>query len=116
MLKLIVTAMVAGAALTATYLPAAAHGKGIDARQERQSKAIERGRQTGAITWREGHMLRAQQRKIARLEERFRRSGGHLDHKERAVLKDLLRQQARNIRREKNDSYRRWSALPRVGK
>lgn len=117
MLKLILTAAGAGTLLAMTYLPASAHDKGsVDLRQTRQAAAIERGRVTGKITWSEGIKLRNEQRRIARLEARFRKSDGHLDRHEKAVLNDLLDEARRHIRLEKRDSHRRYSALPRIGK
>ena len=117
MIKIILATMTAGVILAASYLPAAAHDDGsIDARQERQAEAIERGRKSGKITWREGLKLRAEQRRIASLEYHLRKTGGHLTYKESGRLNDLLDQARRNIRKEKRDGHRRWSALPRVGR
>ena len=116
MLKILVATMTAGAVLAASYLPAAAHDDGsVDARQERQARAIERGRISGKITWREGRKLRRQQRKIARLERDFRRDG-HLSEHEMGILHAKLDRARRRIRAEKRDGYRRWSALPRFGR
>lgn len=116
MLKIILTAMTAGAVLAVSYLPAAAHDDGsIDARQERQAKAIERGRVKGKITWREGRQLRRQQRRIHRLETNFRKDG-HLDQHEMAVLHARLDDARSNIRVEKRDGQRRWAKLPRFGR
>lgn len=117
MLKLVLATMTAGALLAGSYLPAAAHDNGsVDARQERQAAAIERGRQTGKITWREGLKLRAEQRRIAALERQLRASGGHLTYKEAARLKKLQKQARRNIREKRINGHRRWSGLPRVGR
>ncbi|KUO59822.1 MAG: hypothetical protein APF80_05345 [Alphaproteobacteria bacterium BRH_c36] len=117
MLKLILAAATAGVLLASSYLPAAAHDDGtIDARQERQAAAIERGRKSGEITWREGLKLRAEQRRIAALEVHLRASGGHLTYQEVERLNAELYEARRKIRAEKRDGYRRWSALPRVGR
>jgi hypothetical protein len=117
MLKLILTAAGAGTLIAMTYLPAAAHEKGsVDLRQARQAAAIEQGRITGQITWSEGIKLRNEQRRIARLEAKFRKSDGHLDRYEKAVLNDLLNDARKHIRLEKRDSHRRYSALPRIGR
>lgn len=117
MLKILIATMTASALLATSYLPAAAHDDGsVDVRQARQAAAIERGRKSGKITWREGLKLRAEQRRIASLEVHLRKSGGHLTYKEVERLNTLLDQARRNIRREKHDGHRRWSALPRVGR
>ena len=116
MLKIFLATMTASAFLAASYLPAAAHDDGsVDARQKRQAHKIERGRISGQITWREGLKLRRQQRKIAHLERKFR-SDGHLSEREMGILHDMLDRARVSIRAEKHDSYRRWSALPRVGR
>ncbi len=116
MLKLILTTMTAASVLAVSYLPAAAHDDGsIDARQERQAHAIERGRIKGKITWREGRKLRRQQRRINRLEHKFR-ADGHLDRNEMNVLHAMLDDARINIRAKKHNRLRRWSALPRFGR
>lgn len=117
MLKIALATLTAAAVLAASYLPAAAHDDGsIDIRQERQARAIERGRKSGKITWREGLKLRAEQRRIAALEYQLRHSGGHLTYAEVDRLHRKLDQARENIRAEKRDGYSRWSALPRVGR
>lgn len=116
MLKVVLSAAIAAALLSTSYLPASAHGPSIDTRQERQAAAIERGRQTGKITWTEGIKLRAQQREIKRLEAKFQKNDGRLSYRERKVLNRKLTEARRSIRAEKRDGLRRWSALPRVGK
>ena len=114
MLKIIVATLAASTVLAMSYLPAAAHS--IDVRQAKQAAAIERGRVTGKITWREGHQLRREQRRIRRLEARFRRSGGYLDRVERRILHRKLDEARRNIRSQKRDIQRRWASLPRFGR
>ena len=54
--------------LIATATTALAHPSryDADARQARQTQAIEAGRQSGSITWREGRRLRRDQREIQR--------------------------------------------------
>lgn len=116
MLKTILTAAVAAAALSAVTLPAAAHERSIDQRQAKQAQAIERGRQTGKITWREGRQLRKQQAEIARLEAKLRANDGRIDINEHRVLHRLLDVARKDIRAEKRDGQRRFSALPRFGK
>ena len=114
MLKIIAATLTAGTVLAMSYLPAAAHS--IDVRQAKQAAAIESGRATGKITWREGRQLRREQRRIRRLEARFRRSDGYLDRVERRILHSKLDQARRNIRAQERDSQRRWASLPRFGR
>lgn len=116
MLKLMFATVVTGSVLAASIVPASAHYDGINARQARQAKSIERGRISGKITWREGLKLRAEQRKIKRLERHFRHSGGRLTYKERRILNHKLDQARLHIYREKHDSYRRLKGFPRVGR
>lgn len=117
MLKLILATMTASVLLASSYLPAAAHDDGtIDARQERQAAAIERGRKSGQITWREGLKLRAEQRRIAALEVHLRATGGHLTYEEAERINAQLDEASRHISKEKRDGYRRLSFLPRVGR
>ncbi|MBU1210990.1 MAG: hypothetical protein KJ587_06925, partial [Alphaproteobacteria bacterium] len=85
-------------------------------RQERQAAAIERGRKSGNITWREGLKLRAAQRRITALEVHLRASGGHLTYQEAERLNAELDEARSKIRAEQRDGYRRWSVLPRVGR
>ena len=72
----------------------------IDARQNRQLNAIEEGRQTGQITWREGMKLRAQ----------------HLSKTERSNLSALQDQARGSVAREKHDRWHRLWWLPRFGR
>ncbi len=116
MLKLMFATVMAGTVMAASIVPASAHYDSINAKQAHQARSIERGRASGAITWREGLTLRAEQRKIKRLEKQFRKSGGRLTYKERKILKGKLKQAQRNIYQEKHDSYRRLKGLPRVGR
>lgn len=86
-----------------------------DARARRQADSIEWGREAGKITWTEGLKLRAEQRGILRLKDRYA-SDGSLDdreHEELARLQDLAQV---NIKREIRDSWSRASWLPRIGK
>jgi len=108
-----ITLIVSGilVALTAT----AASAGSIDEREARQQRAIENGRQTGDITWREGLKLRAEQRRIEQTEARFK-ADGHLDKGERRVLNKMLDQSADHIKDERNNGHRRPDWLPRVGK
>lgn len=71
-------------ALTAT----AASADRIDARRDYQLRQIEAGRDSGALTWREGRKLRRQQAAIARTEYQMR-ADGHLSRSERETLRDM---------------------------
>ena len=105
----------AAAALVASTLAASAHDN-INRVQERQLDRIEAGRHAGSITFREGIALRREQRRIAALEARFRKSGGGLSKAERQVLHQLQHDARKNIRAEKNDRQKRIGFLPRFGK
>jgi len=102
------------AALTAAALPAAARDS-VDNRAERQSQAIEAGRQSGKITWLEGLKLRREQRDIANLEASYR-SDGMLSSAERKALEREQNDAAKNIHSERADGWSRLWFLPRVGK
>ena len=87
----------------------------IDARQNRQLNAIEEGRQTGQITWREGMKLRAQQHRIRSLERAYG-ADGHLSKTERSNLSARQDQARGSIAREKHDRWHRLWWLPRFGR
>ena len=72
-LQLVLAALTAGAALTATAQPIARiDTPAIDARQAHQELRIERGVARGELTRREARELRIGQRQIARTEARPR--------------------------------------------
>lgn len=87
----------------------------IDGREARQQGAIEHGRATGAITWREGLKLRAEQRRIRQLEAAYE-SDGHLSKTERSNLSALQDQARNHIAGEKADGWHRPWWLPRLGR
>jgi hypothetical protein len=87
----------------------------IEARQQRQLGEIEQGRQTGAITWREGLALRAEQKRIHALEESYERDG-RLSPAERRNLTNLQNEARRDIVHEQNDGWHRAWWLPRFGR
>lgn len=105
------------AALSAAVAgPAAAWNRdNVDERQARQDYRIEQGRRDGSITWTEGLKLRAEQRRIAQLESRFR-SDGYLSTYERRTLAALQNGASKHIRYERHDSRDRPSWLPRLGR
>jgi hypothetical protein len=106
-------ALIATTLLIATT--AGASAASIDATKDRQADRIERGRETGKITWTEGLKLRAEQRRIANKEAAYR-SDGHLSTSERNKLKGMQADAAQNISDQKNDGWRRVWWLPRVGR
>lgn len=111
------TSFIVAALLIATTAGASAHSTkyNVDARQDRQADAIERGRETGAITWKEGLKLKKEQREIAETEAQFR-ADGRLSKGERQILKNLQDEAASHIAEEKQDGWKRPSWLPRVGR
>lgn len=99
--------------LVATTTTASAHST-----QERladQMYRIELGRQSGAITWREGLKLRKEQREIARLADEFA-ADGYVSKRERRLINKKQNDALAHIRRESTDGWRRWWVLPRVGR
>lgn len=105
----------AGLVLLSAASASAASSRNIDARQDRQADRIEDGRRSGAVTWREGMKLRAEQRRIKKVERAFE-SDGHLDRQERRILTNMQDRASANIRRERNDSWHRAWWAPRVGR
>jgi hypothetical protein len=87
----------------------------IDDRQEAQGRKIEIGRETGAITWREGLMLQKEQREIARLEAEFL-GDGKLSKPEKRTLNEMLDEAAQHIAFESSDRWHRLWFMPRFGK
>lgn len=97
-------------ALTAT----AASADRIDNRRDYQLRQIEAGRDSGALTWREGRKLRRQQAAIARTEYHMR-ADGHLSRSERETLRDMQHDAHERIAHEKHDGWRRPWWLRRFG-
>ena len=87
----------------------------IDARYQRQLGQIEQGRQSGAITWREGLKLRAEEQAVAR-REAVMMQDGKLSKKERAELSNLQAKVGADIEEKSTNSWRRPFWLPRVGR
>ena len=105
-------ALIATALIAST---AAVSAASIDDRQDYQASRIERGRETGKITWTEGLKLRAEQRSIANQEAAFR-SDGYLSKSERRKIRYMQNDASEHIADEKSDARRRPWWLPRVGK
>lgn len=97
-------------ALTAT----AASADRLHERRDYQLRQIEAGRDSGALTWREGRKLRRQQVTIARTEHHMR-SDGHLSRHERETLRDMQHDAHARIVHEKHDGWRRPWWLRRFG-
>jgi hypothetical protein len=80
-------------------------GGRIDAVQREQRQRIESGIARGQLTPAEYDRLARQQRHIERVEHRFKRDG-HLDWRERQILREKLARSSENIRYFKhNDRY-----------
>jgi hypothetical protein len=98
-----------------TLAPVTANANSIDNRQANQADRIEKGRQTGSVTWTEGIKLRAEQRKISRTEAKLK-SDGYLSSKDKRVLTKMQNKASKHIVTEKHDGLKRVDWLPRVGK
>jgi hypothetical protein len=105
----------AGLVLVSAVSASAASTNQINDRQYRQADRIEDGRRAGSITWREGIKLRAEQRRIKKVERAFR-DDGRLDRQERRILSNMQDRASSNIRSERRDSWRRAWWAPRVGR
>lgn len=104
------------AILVAATTTASAHSaRPIDRTLDHQAAKIEKGRQTGQITWREGRKLRAEQRRIEHLRSDYL-ADGNLTGREYRDLRHRQEKAAWNIINEKYDGWRRWRFLPRVGR
>lgn len=80
-------------------------GGRINAEQREQRHRIERGLARGQLTPHEYERLARQQRRIERVEHRFRQDG-HLNWRERQILQEKLARSAEDIRYFKhNDRY-----------
>ena len=110
-------AIIAAGVLIVSTAAASAHAPryDADARQARQGQAIEAGRQSGSITWREGRRLRRNQREIGDVKSYFREDGV-LTRRERGVLHWMQDRAAHSIAAERSDRWRRPWWLPRVGR
>lgn len=104
--------MLAGLAVAATSLPAAASAQGwqnINARQARLEQRINQGIRSGALNRNEAVRLRTQFRNLTVLENRYRRTGGGLSIQERRDLDRRFDALSARIKVQKNDRQgRRW--------
>jgi hypothetical protein len=103
---------IAASALIATT--AVASAASINGKQSYQANKIEKGRESGKITWTEGLKLHAEQKKIARAEAEFK-SDGYLSTSERRKLAKMQHDAGKDIAKAKNNSWSRVWWLPRVG-
>jgi hypothetical protein len=108
------TGAVALGILVATTAAASAMSR-TEERLALQMYEIEKGRQSGTITWREGLKLRKEQREIVRLENELS-ADGRVTAKERRMLNKMQNKAARHIAIEARDGWYRWWWLPRVGR
>ena len=75
----------------------------INKRQHNQQERIYNGISSGELNKRETYRLEKNQRKINRMETRFRKSGDELTKRERAKLLREQNQASRRIYRQKHD-------------
>lgn len=105
--KLIALAATLGIAISA--VPAQAQGwQNINARQARLDARIDQGIRSGSLNRREAVRLRTQFRDLARLESRYRATGGGLTVGERRDLDRRFDALSARIRVQKNDRQGRW--------
>jgi hypothetical protein len=104
-------AALAAAVLVSSTVVASAHS--AEDRSIEQRLAIEKGRQTGSITWVEGLRLRSEQKKINQVESTLN-SDGRLSAKDKRVLRTLQDEAEAHIVSEESDGRRR-RFLPRIG-
>lgn len=99
------------ALLAASTTAAGAHdysrSNRIDAREAAQARRIEHARRAGELTWYETHKLRAEQRRIHRMEAWARRDG-HVDRYEARRIEAAQDRAARHIYRESHDGQTSW--------
>jgi hypothetical protein len=80
---------------------------GVNGREARQAARIRQGLHDGSLTGREAHRLAHRQRRIERMEQRFRRSGDGLGPRERARLDRALDRSSARIWRQRHDGQSR---------
>lgn len=105
MLTILAAGLAGGLALAPTAH--AAQWQSINQRQARLDQRINRGVRNGSLTWAEAVRLRNRFWRIARLETRYRRTGG-LSYWERQDLDRRFDALSRSIRVQRHDrQYRR---------
>jgi len=108
------TRTIALAAVLLVTGTAGAFAHSNEARQIEQRLAIEKGREAGTITWREGRKLRREQADILRVERELM-ADGQLSARDKRLLHTLQNDAEAHIVAERSDRLRRWHFLPRVG-
>lgn len=99
------------ASTVAAALPAAAQAAPwtpINQRQASLEQRIDQGVRSGQLTRQEAYRLRGEMRDLNRLEARYRRSGGHLDGRERADLNRRFDRLSAQVFDQKHDPQRRY--------
>jgi len=108
MKRLTLSLLAATAALAVAPVAAqAAPWMSINQRQANLDQRIDQGVRSGELTRQEAYRLRAEFRDLNRLERHYRRSGGHLDYRERADLDRRFDRLSAQVRVEKHDYQRR---------
>lgn len=111
-LSMMKTGILAGLAVAAGALPAAAANaqrwENINARQARLDARIDQGIRSGALTRSEAGRLRAEFRGLTNLEYRYRRTGGGLSQWERNDLNRRFDRLSARVRWEKHDRNHRY--------
>jgi hypothetical protein len=103
-MKKIIVAAALGAFAFATVAPAAGP---VNARQINQERRIDAGKRSGKLTHAEAARLKAEQRAIAREEDRMRaRHGGKLTARDKQILHDRQEAANRHILNQKHDVQR----------
>lgn len=107
-MKRILLAAATVASIAAIAAPASAQGwRSINQRQAHLDQRIDRGFRNGSLTRGEAIRLRAEFRRIAQLENYYRRTGGGLDGRERRDLDRRMDILAARIRYERRDYQQR---------
>lgn len=99
------------ASTVAAALPAAAQAAPWTPTNQRQAsleQRIDQGVRSGQLTRQEAYRLRGEMRDLNRLEARYRRSGGHLDGRERADLNRRFDRLSAQVFDQKHDPQRRY--------
>jgi len=98
-------------ALAASTTAASAYDYGraerIDAREAAQARRIAHARRTGQLTWYESLSLKAEQRRIHRL-ERLAKRDGHISREEARRIEYAQDAASRHIYRESHDGQTSW--------
>ena len=108
-MKRLVMSLLAASAVAAA-IPAAAQAapwQSINQRQANLDQRIDQGVRSGELNRREATRLRREFRNLNRLEARYRRSGGHLDWRERTDLDRRFDRLSAQVFNQKHDDQTR---------